>query len=73
MLSLHLSKAQGFNDFFENHLILVIWYSLDIALGEYSHMSIYVLGFVIFSGILNHFVLPKLASTSIKALRKDFN
>ena len=65
MLRLLSSKAQGRNDFWKTSKpchVGIHW----IALAEYSQMSNHVPGFQSFSGFLHHFVLSKLATTSIK-------
>ena len=62
MLSLLSSKAQG-RKFFENHHVGIHW----IALAEYSKRSTHLPGFQsFFSFFSNHFVLAKLATTSIR-------
>ena len=65
MLRLLSSQAQGRKDFwkpFKPCHVSIHW----IALVEYFEMSTHLLGFQSFSGFLHHFVLAKLATTSIR-------
>ena len=58
--------------FFENHLNLVMLVFNWIALAKNSEMSIPMCqGFNIFSGFLHHFVLAKLATSSIRVNYQD--
>ena len=65
MLRLLSSKAQGCKDFWEPSKSChagIHW----VALTEYSQMSTHLPGSQSFSGVLHHFVLAKLATSSIK-------
>ena len=59
------SKAQRHKDFrkpSEPYHVGTHW----IALTEYSQMSTHMPGFESFSGLLHHFVITKLATTSVR-------
>ena len=64
MLRLLSSKAQWRNDFWKPSKPCHVGIRWD-ALAEYFQMSTHMLGFQ-FSGFLHHFVLAKLATTSIR-------
>ena len=64
MLKRLSSKAQGCK-IFENHLNPVMFGIHWIALAEYSQMSTHLPEFQPLSGVLHHFVLAKLPSSSI--------
>ena len=68
MLRLLLTKAKGRKDFWKSKPCHVGIHC--IALTEYSQMSTHLPGFNYFSGFLHHFVLAKLANSSVRV--KEF-
>ena len=65
MLRLLSSKAQGCKDFWKPYKPCHVGIHL-IALAEYYQMNTHCQGFCRFSGFLHHFVLAKLATSSIR-------